>query len=114
MDYWDACVPGILLKQKTYWSVVTSILDKAHKILTHHICFPLWKTKCYENKLKCTIFFIKFKDIPGQAQESHIRVSSAFPTQDLPPNIGAGDVQLLVRRWVPPPQVTLHDDQGSQ
>lgn len=97
------CIPGFLLKQKKILNAKKSF------------CNFLGKKICYENKLKCTVFFlINWEDLPGQAQESHIRVSTAFPTHDLPPNIGAGDVQLLARRWVPPPQVTLHDDQGSQ
>ena len=50
----------------------------------------------------------------GHASTAHASVLTSSPTQSRPPCAGAGLVQFLMRKMVPPPQVTSHSVQLLQ
>ena len=50
----------------------------------------------------------------GHASTAQASVLTSSPTQSRPPCTGAGSVQFLVRKMVPPPQVTSHSVQLLQ
>ena len=41
-------------------------------------------------------------EVPGQLLVLQVRVCTGCPKHDFPPFIGAGFVQVLIRRWIPP------------
>ena len=55
--------------------------------------------------------------MPLHGMMLHFSVSDAIPGQVLPPYFGAGLVHVLVRDFLPPPQLTeqeVHFDQDDQ
>lgn len=60
------------------------------------------------------LVLIGWYHIPGQGSSLHERVATPLPSQSFPPLEGGGLEQVLLRLWIPPPQVTGHFSQAFQ
>ena len=108
-------------EHQVVWNAKTNVQSqKVHStfhFLVHFVLFFRFSRIANQNvsELQVTLnISVSGKDLPGQGFSLHERVIKPSPWQSSPPWAGDGLVQVLLRLWTPPPQVTWQVLQGFQ